>query len=46
MDNKSNLEKEIDKLYEEHYKDCNDKSIHDFYHAVIKRVRRDKNNNE
>lgn len=34
------LEDEIDRVYDEHYSSCNTKAVHDFYRAVIRRVRR------
>ena len=34
------LEDEINRVYTEHYSSCNTKAVHDFYRAVIRRVRR------
>ena len=34
------LQKEIERVYSDHYEMSHDKSIHDFYNAVQKRIRR------
>jgi hypothetical protein len=34
------LTEEIKRIYEEHYEQAYDKTIHDFYNAVCKRIRR------
>ena len=32
------FQKEIERIYNEHYSNANDQSIHDFYNAVIRRI--------
>lgn len=31
---------ELDRIYEEHYRKCNDKTVHDIFNAVRKRIKR------
>lgn len=35
----SPLMKEIERVYNEHYKDCKHQEVHDFYRATVKRFR-------
>ena len=34
------LLEELDRIYEEHYRKCNDKTVHDVFNAVRKRIKR------
>jgi diphthamide biosynthesis methyltransferase len=31
---------ELDRIYEDHYKNCYDKTVHDIFNAVRKRIKR------
>lgn len=35
----NSLNKEIDRVYNAHYKDCKHQEVHDFYRATVKRFR-------
>ena len=34
------LLEELDRIYEDHYKNCYDKTVHDIFNAVRKRIKR------